>query len=266
MRPAGGRGEALPRGGRAAADAVAAVLGLNVWVSLVFVPGLFVGAFRHAPFGVFLAMLGLAVLSAGLVWRSQLILLFLYPAALLLPITYDVRIVSAGVYGPITFSVVAASLLAYLLGVSFLSAFRAPPPPGRVRKLSSASQPLPARWKRRFRIYAALAALSALYPTVLLYSVSFSPTNRLYLKELYPGRVAPMMALLDLGVLAVWLAVFGLYFLGVLRQHRTGDRALQQELERIRAEARRGVPRPIFYVAVVCALAFMGLLVLLRYR
>jgi len=203
---------------------------------------------------------------AGLVWRSQLILLFLYPAALLLPITYDVRIVSAGVYGPITFSVVAASLLAYLLGVSFLSAFRAPPPPGRVRKLSSASQPLPARWKRRFRIYAALAALSALYPTVLLYSVSFSPTNRLYLKELYPGRVAPMMALLDLGVLAVWLAVFGLYFLGVLRQHRTGDRALQQELERIRAEARRGVPRPIFYVAVVCALAFMGLLVLLRYR
>jgi hypothetical protein len=258
-------GEALPRKWRAAADAVSAALGLNVWVSLVFVPGLFVGAFRQSGTAVALSAIPPIVLGISVAVRSQVGLLFAFPVTLLLPITFDPRIVTANVHGPVTFVLVAIGTVAYLFGVCFLSAFRDPPPPERQKRLGTAAPPA-ARWRRRFRMYLVLAILSAVFPASLLYAVNFSPTNTAFLRDLYPARFAAMQTLLNVGVLALWLGLFGTHFLGLLKLHRTGDRPLLGELERLRLETRRATPRPAFYAAVVCALGFMLLLVLLRYR
>ena len=58
-------GDALPRKWRAAADGVSAALGLNVWVSLVFVPGMFVGTFRGSSLAVALASIPPVVLGTA---------------------------------------------------------------------------------------------------------------------------------------------------------------------------------------------------------
>jgi hypothetical protein len=173
--------------------------------------------------------------------------------------------VTSNVHGPVTFTLVAIGTVAYLFGVCFLSAFREAPAPERQKRLGAAGPPA-SRWRRRFRLYVSLAVLSAAFPCALIYAVNFSPTNQGFLRELYPGRVAAMQTLLNLGALALWLGIFGSHFLGLLRLHRTGDRALLADLERLRLETRRATPRPTFYAAVVCALGFMLLLVLLRYR
>lgn len=246
-------------------DLIAAALGVNLWVSLVLVPGLFVGAFR-TPGAALLASVPLLPLGLGLVRRSSVWLLTGYPAALLLPIAYAPRIVAGNLEKPLPFALVALSLVAYLFGVSFFSAFHDPPPPEAVRRLPGAGQPTPPRWRRRFRLYAALAILSAIFPAVLLHAVNFDEANRAYLRQLYPGRAGAMTALMNVGVLGVWLVLYQVHFVGLLKQHRTGDRELQRDLDRLRRDARRSAPRPSFYVAVTSALLFMGLLVFLRYR
>jgi hypothetical protein len=258
-------GEALPRKWRAAADGVSAALGLNVWISLVLVPGVFVGAFRQSGTAVALAAIPPVILGVSVAFRSQVGLLFGFPVTLLFPIAFEPRLVTANVHGPVTFVLVAVGTVAYLFGVCFLSAFRDPPPPERQKRLGAAGPPAP-RWRRRFRMYLAFAILSAVFPAALLYAVNFSPTNQAFLRDLYPGRFAAMQTVLNLGVLALWLGLYGSHFLGLMKLHRTGDRPLLGELERLRLETRRATPRPAFYAAVVCALGFMLLLVLMRYR
>jgi hypothetical protein len=245
---------------------VAAALGLNVWVSLVIVPGLFVGAFARSQWMPALAAVPLVPLAIGVLSRSPFWLLLGFPLGLLVPVAADVQIVGAHVHGPLTFTLVAVGMCAYLFGASHLASFRETPPPDRMRLLASAAQPVPARWRRRTRLYVALATLSVIFPVALLYAVNFSPANRAALKDSYPERAGGMATLMNLGVLALWLAVFGLHFVGTLKRHRTGDKDLQRDLERIRQRAKRGTPRPLFYVSVVLALGFMALLVSLRYR
>lgn len=251
---------------RAFTDSVAAALGVNVWVSLVLVPGLYVGAFQGSRYAALLATVPLVPLGVGLVRRSQHWLLLVYPAALLAPIAYAPRIVASNMHGPFTFTLVGLGVMAYLFGVSFFSSFRDAPPPERTRRLGKPGEAPPVRWRRRFRIYGALAILSVIFPVTLLYAIDFDAENREFLRRLYPGRVAAMTTLLNLGLMGVWVMLYFKYFVGLLKLHRTGDRALMTELGRIKQQARRGTPRPRFYVAVVCALAFMGVLVVLRYR
>jgi len=258
-------GEALPKRWRAAADGVSAALGLNVWISLVFVPGLFVGAFRQNALTVLLATLPPVVLGVAVALRSQTGLLFAFPVSMLFPLAADPRLLTSNVHGPVTFTLVSIGMVAYLFGVCFLSAFRETPIPERQKRLGPAGPPVP-RWRRRFRLYLTLGILSVVFPAALLYAVNFSSTNVAYLRELFPGRVGAMQMLLNLGVMALWLGIWASTFLGVLKLHRTGDRPLLHELERLRLESRRATPRPVFYAAVVCALGFMLLLVLLRYR
>ena len=102
---------------------------------------------------------------------------------------------------------------------------------------------------------AGLAILSALFPALLLYAVNFAPENSDYLRELYPGRTNAMQTILNLGVLGLWLGLWTAHFAGTLRAHRTGDRPLLLEMERVRVEGRRTSPRPAFYAAVICATA-----------
>jgi hypothetical protein len=251
---------------RVAADAVVAALALNVWVSLVILPGLFVGSFTKVPIFAMLAPVPLAPLAVGLVRRSPPWLLLAYPLSLLVPLAVAPRTIGGDTYGPVTFTLVALGLVAYLFGASFLSAVRDDGVPERTRRLSTAADPIPPRWQRRRRVYVALTALSAICPLFLIYGVNFDPETRAYLRELYPRRAAEMTTLLNLGVLGLWLLLARLAFIGPLAHHRTGDRELTRRLEIMRQEARRGSPRFVFYVAVLCALGSMGLLLYLRYR
>jgi hypothetical protein len=249
---------------RAFADAVALALGLNLWVQLVLLPGLVAGALGSGP-GQLAAMLPLVVLGAGVWWRSELVLLLGVPSSLVLPIALAPEMANVHVYGPIRFAIVAVALVCYLFGASLFTSFREPPPPLSHRPLASASRPVPARWRRRFRIYAVLTALSAVVPLVLLYTINFDGEVRAFLATRYAGRVAGLTTVMNLGAIAFWVLLYLWFFLGVLRPHRTGDRELLASLERLRREARGGRPRPHFYLGVGLALGLMALLLLMRH-
>ena len=80
-------GQADPSLGRwrTFADAVALALGANLWVALVLLPGLVAGALHSGP-AQLTSVLPLVVLGIGVWRRSDLVLLFGYPSALLIPV------------------------------------------------------------------------------------------------------------------------------------------------------------------------------------
>jgi hypothetical protein len=256
---------------RHASDLVASALGLNLWVSLVLVPGLFVGTFERHPALMLFAPLPLVALGVGILRRSPLWLLLTYPATLLLPVAVDARVVAENAQGPVTFTLVGISLVGYLLGAAYLtgagSTHHAPSDAHveRIRRLSSADR-VPNRWRRRTRIYVALAVLSAIFPAVLVYAVDFAPDTRAFLDKMYAEKASAMLALMNLGVLALWLGIYAIGFLAPLQHHRTGDRQLVRRLDELKQDARRGTPRLTFYVAVVAALGLMAVLIFSRYR
>jgi len=248
---------------RAFADAVAFALGVNVWISVILLPGLFVGTWR-TPGALLLGFAPLAVLLVGLARRSDSVLLFAFPAAVLAPTAVYPDLIASYVYGPVRFALVSASVIGYLFGASYLSSWYEPVEPVSTRPLASASEPVPARWRRRFRVYAGLALLSVAVPVALLWQVNFATEGQAFLRELYLGRVASFTALLNLAALALWVLLYWSVFMGTLRPHRTGDRDLVFALSALRSESRRGRPRPVFYVGVVAALVFMLLLLATR--
>jgi hypothetical protein len=249
---------------RTFADAVAAALGVNLWVSLVLLPGIVAGALQTGP-AQLAAMFPLAVLAAGVWRRSELVLLFGFPSALLVPIAFAPAMANVHVYGPVRFAIVAVGLIGYLFGASVFTSFREAPPPLSRRPLASSARPVPDRWQRRFRIYSILTGLSVAFPVVLLYTINFDETAREFMLRRYPGRVAALTTVMNLGAIAFWVLCYFWFFLGVLRPHRTGDRDLLADLEIVRRQSRRARPRAQFYVGVVAALALMTALLLLRH-
>ena len=256
--------EVTERRWRTFADVVAFALGTNVWISIVILPAVFVGAL-HGLGRVAAALLPEAVLMLGLARRSEAILLGLFPAAVLVPVGLQPALASQHVYGPIRFVLVALGVVAYLFGVSFFTTFHEPPAPKSVRGLSSAQQGPPSRWKRRERVYWMLTGMSLVFPAFLIAWVCYDDGIATYLGEMYPGRVALMTTALAVGAIVLWLAIFHYAFLGVLRPHRTGDRDLVTTLAQARADAKSGKPRSRFYAAVALALVAMGALLLLRH-
>ena len=248
---------------RTFADVVAFALGTNVWVSIVILPGMFLGTLRG--WHVLAALVPFAVLILGLARRSEAILLGLFPAAVLVPVGLQPQLASSQVYGPIRFTVVALGVVAYLFGVAFFTTFHEPPAPKSVRGLSSAQTGTPERWRRRERVYWMLTGMSLIVPTVLIAWVNFDSAIADYLGEMYPGRVALMTTALTAGAIVLWLGIYHYAFLGVLRPHRTGDRELVTALAQARADAKAGKPRPRFYLSVAVALAAMTTLILLRH-
>lgn len=249
---------------RTFADVVAFALGSNVWISIVILPAIFVGALRTTS-QVAAALLPFAVLMLGLARRSEAILLGLFPAAVLVPVALHATMASSHVYGPVRFTLVALGVVAYLFGVAFFTTFHEPPAPRSVRGLSSAQAGPPERWLRRERVYWMLTGLSLVIPTVLIAWVNFDAAVEDFLGEMYPGRVALMTTALTAGAIVLWLFIYHYAFLGVLRPHRTGDRDLVTNLAQARADAKSGRPRGRFYLAVVLALCAMGALIALRY-
>ena len=249
---------------RAFADVVAFALGVNVWISVVVLPAAFVGAL-HGGTHQLVAALPLMVLLFALLRRSEVLLLGLFPAATLIPIAVSPAMASAHVYGPIRFVVVAAGLVAYLLGVSYFTSFHEPPAPISTRRLTSAQAASPPRWLRRERVYWELFALSIVFPLTLLWFANFDGEIQTDLEGMYAGRVALMTTMIDVGVIALWVLLYLAMFLGVMRPHRTGDRDLVTRLALTKAETQAGRPRARFYLGVVAALIFMTLLVVLRH-
>jgi hypothetical protein len=249
---------------RTFADVVAFALGTNVWISIVILPAIFVGAL-HGLARVAAAILPEAVLLLGLARRSEAILLGLFPAAVLVPVGLQPQLASQHVYGPIRFVLVALGVIAYLFGVSFFTTFHEPPLPKSVRPLSSAQSGPPTRWLRRERVYWMLTGMCLVIPIALIAWVSYDDGIATYLGEMYPGRVSLMTTALAVGAIVLWLGIFHYAFLGVLRPHRTGDRDLVTALAQARADAKSGKPRGRFYVAVAIALGAMAALLLLRH-
>jgi hypothetical protein len=248
---------------RAFADAVAGALGANVWISIVILPGLFVGALHG---NVLLAALWAPIaLGVGIQRRNEIVLLGVFPAMVLAPLALRPDMAASHVYGPARFVVVAIGLVAYLLGVSFFTTFHEPQKPISERLLSSAREPAPARWRRRERVYWALAALAFAVPAFLIAVASYGHTITAAIEHFYPGRVAPMTTLLVLAAVALSLLLVAWVFLGVMRPHRTGDRDLVTAIAIARADAVRGRPRLRFYFGVLAALGFMAAMVLLRH-
>jgi hypothetical protein len=248
---------------RTFADAVAAALGVNVWVALVLLPALYGGALA-SRLAIALCALPLAVLAVGVVRRSEAVLLFGFPSVLLLPLATAPEAAQLHTQDPLRFALVAVGLVAYLFGASVFTSFHEAPTPASIRPLASASRPVPLRWQRRFRVYAALAVLSLVFPLVLLGTIHFAPGPRRFLAERYADRVPESLILFDLAAIGAWLVFYAVFFLDILRGHRTGDRPLQGELARLAERARRPRPGLTFYLGVIAAIALMTLLVLLR--
>jgi hypothetical protein len=244
---------------RAFADIVAMALGINVWVSVVLLPSVFVGRWA-APGNV----LPLVVLVFGLWRRSELWLLLLFPAALMVPVGFAPELASAHVYSVARFVIVGVGLVAYLLGISFFTSFYEPPPPESSRPLASSRRPQPARWQRRYRLYWAMTILSAVFPATMLYVSNFDDATQAFLRQMYPGRANQMLAVLDLVIIVAWVLVCGRYFVGLLRLHRTGDPELARRITRIRLDLDRRRPRTAFYVGVIAAIGFMLLFLFAR--
>jgi len=246
------------------ADVVAFALGTNVWISIVILPAIFVGALHRGP-QLLAAMLPFAVLVLGLVRRSEGVLLGLFPAAILIPVALQPQMASSHVYGPIRFTLCALGVIAYLFGVSYFTTWHEPPAPRSVRGLTSAQSGPAERWQRRERVYWMLTGMSLVIPTVLIAWVNFDSAINDYLGEMYPGRVALMTTALTAGAIVLWLGIYHYAFLGVLRPHRTGDRDLVVTLAQARADAKTGKPRPRFYLSVAIALVAMASLIVMRH-
>jgi hypothetical protein len=248
---------------RTFADVVAFTLGVNVWVTVVILPAVFLAALRGKL--IVAALLPLGTLLLGLWRRSELVLLGLFPSALLVPISLEPALASSHVYGPLRFALVALGVIAYLFGVSFFTTFHEPPAPKSVRPLSSVHLGPPPRWQRRERVYWILTAMSLVIPAELVAWVNFDASVAKFLGEMYPGRVAWMTTALTAGAIVLWLGIYHYAFLGVLRPHRTGDRDLVGALAQARADAKAGKPRARFYLAVAFALVAMLVLITLRH-
>jgi hypothetical protein len=246
------------------ADVVAFTLGTNVWITIVILPAIFVGALHGAP-RIAAAALPFAVLMLGLARRSEAVLLGVFPAAILVPIALQPQMASSFVYGPVRFVLTALGVIAYLFGVSFFTTWHEPPAPRSIRGLTSAQAGPAERWQRRERVYWMLMAMSLVIPTVLIAWVNFDTAISDFLGEMYPGRVALMTTALTVGAIVLWLGIYHYAFLGVLRPHRTGDRDLVNALAQARNDAKTGKPRPRFYLAVGLALAAMAGLVIARH-
>jgi hypothetical protein len=249
---------------RTFADVVAFALGTNVWISIVILPAIFVGALDTTS-QIAAAALPLAILMLGLARRSEAVLLGVFPATVLVPIALHPVMASSHVYGPLRFGLVAVGVVAYLFGVSFFTQFHEPPAPRSVRGLSSAQAGPAERWQRRERVYWMLVGMSVVFPTVMIAWVNFDTEIADFLGDMYPGRVALMTTALTVGAIVLWLLIFHYAFLGVLRPHRTGDRDLVTKLARARSDAKTGKPRPRFYLAVAIALIAMSVLIVLRH-
>jgi hypothetical protein len=245
---------------RRAASRLAALLGINVWITLVMVPALYLGHASPARSTLLGFPLVLLAVAAARLWPVGL--LMLYPLSLVAVPAADRSLVGINVISPTGFWITALSLLGYVFGAGFLLARgQVGNPTQRVRPLRD---PEPAAWRSRRRFYRLwLAVLVPVLP-VLVHAVNLSPSHLDALRGRFGGRTAQVTLVMNVLSLALFVVLFALYFVPPLVADYRGDPATRAELTRLRGDVSRGRPRAIFFLGVLAALALMALLLWLR--
>lgn len=251
-------------------------LGINLWIVAVALPlGLAAHARALGGSGAFaVAALALAPLGALLLGVGErralaqtLALLVAFPLLVALPQALATTELSARVLPAAAAVLAAASLVAYLVAVAQAQARAERRADGVTASLRRLHQdPVPSRWRRRNRVYRGLAATTVLIPAVLLAAVDLSPSFTATLESSFGAAAARAQALVTVGVALLWIVLLRAYVLQPLHAHLQHDRDLLVAIEADRRHARRGRPRPAFYVAVAVALVAMAAVVWQRAR
>jgi hypothetical protein len=250
--------------------ATTAALGANLWVVAIGVP-LTVDTrwVTGPPLGAVLALCllaasALALLVWGLVRRSDEILLAAYPAVTLLPVALlgggdpEARLLTAP---PLAVS--AVSLCGYLLAACAFGR-KSELGPSEVQTRALKTGKLPERWRRRTRVYSGLQIAAAAIPLVLLWAVNLRPQTTHALARSFGASAEAMKVLLTVLAGALSFALWRAFLVGPLHAHLEQDLELTQALKAARAQARRGRPRPGFYLAFAVVLAGIAIAILRR--
>jgi hypothetical protein len=245
---------------------LATALGVNLWLTLLVVPALYLRA-AAASTGVLVAVcaLALALLVTGILRRSLLLLVLLFPVSLTLGPLLEPALAGPSVYTPATLLPCAAALLLHLGGALWLgSTVGTPAAPARVKAVAAPLQaPVSSR---RFRLYRALAILAALFPAALLAAVHYRPGAAADLTHAFGSSAPVAAALITLAALALWVGLFLVYFVRTLAVHLDGDRVTMAENIEVRRRLVTRRPRLTLYLTMLVALALMAALFALRYR
>jgi hypothetical protein len=257
--------------------ALPVALGINLWIVAVALP-LGLAAHARALGGggntVAVALLSTAPLAALAVgaWlrgavAQALALLVLFPLLVALPQALATTELTARVLPAAASVLAAASLVAYLVAVAQSQARAERRAEGVTVSLRRLHQdPVPSRWRRRIRVYRGLVATAVVFPAVLLAVVDLSPSFAATLDASFGAHAARAQALATVAVGLLWIVLLRAYVLQPLHGHLQHDRDILGAIEADRRHARRGRPRPAFYVAVAVALVAMVAVVWQRAR
>ncbi len=250
-------------------------LGVNLWVVAVALP-ILLAAHARALGGVSTAglvavsLLPLVALGVGAwlerVERQAWALLVAFPVLVVAPQALAAADVTARVVPAAASVLAAASLVAYLVSVvrAQARAERGVEAAATTRRLHQ--DPVPSRWRRRLRVYRGLTAIAVVFPLVLVGAVGLSPSFAASLEAGFGAQAPRAQALATVAVGLLWVFLLRTYVLAPLHGHLQHDRDLLRTMELDRRHARRGRPRPTFYVAVVVALVGMLAIVWQRGR
>lgn len=268
------------------------LLGVNLWLIALLVP-LLLG--RAVASGVVWAVTPLAPLAlvGGLGLRrhraAQIVLIVGVPLLVLLP-TAEGALAAAKLHPPVAVTMQLLVLVGYLavvcadLARGARSAFselpsrdhEQEPDQAQTSDSGTAAEPLagwhsvarvPAvtspRLRRRLTLYRLLLFMCVAVPALFLYAINWHPDNVRELRAALgsPGRAAAMQATLTAGATMLWSVLFHFFFMVPMDAHLDHDRGLRSRLATLRAASRRGRPRLNLYLAILVALASMGLLI-----
>ena len=244
---------------------LAAALGLNLWVTMVVVPAVYMRrSVASAGLLWVLGAVGVGLLALGVLRRSRVVLLLVFPAALAAAPALEPAVAGPSVYSPLMLLPCAAALLLHYAGaLALLATANAPPTPTRLRPLTPA--PRSPRQARQRRIYAGLAGLAGLTLVAMLAALHYRPGAAADLGAGAPESRAAAATVLTLFALGLWVGVFLVYYVGPLTLHLDDDRLTQAENIVARRRLRRR-PGLDFYFALALAVGLLLTLFVLRYR
>jgi hypothetical protein len=253
----GTRGPRPPQRRRSLWDGAILLLGLNLWVTFLLLPSLFLlqRGLPAATLGVL--CLSPMVLILGVLRRSEALLLALFPVLLALgPITFP-SLVGVNVYTPASFALVAASFIAYSIGTTLLlGTMTSPEPPNTARLLAPVVPD--AKWRRRYRVYRVLTIMSGIFPLGLVFVLFFHPGVQEDLVRYFPRRHQSALSFFGVLLLLLWIVLFYAEFMTPLRAHVRGDPDLHSELAALRQRNPSGRPSFGFYAFIALALILMS--------
>ena len=245
-----------PRYGSVFPLLVAVALGLNVWLCTILIPAQVKGVWNVWPLPV-VATIPLVVLAAAVWKRSEPLLLFLFPSALLIPIALFPDLVSRSVYGLTHFAVVAISFGTFVFGVS---PFVFPTETQPIVHHRSLPPRQTEAHKRAKRVFLGLTAVAFVFPLVLLYFINFYPTNLAFLYKTYPQGEKPMLVILNLASLGGWFGLFSWAFTDILRKHQQGNQDILTTLALFQSRYRSKSRKLTLYGSTLLAFVFLALL------